>query len=56
MLKLDYRSADEMVIGSENGLNIREKFEQYKSTIANIISDLNKRKAWTVVTVVKFRL
>ena len=44
MLKLDYRSADEMVIGSENGLNIKEKFEQYKETIANIISDLNKRK------------
>lgn len=44
MLKLDYRGADEMVIGSENGLNIREKFEEYKSTIANIISDLNKRK------------
>ena len=44
MLRLDYRGADEMVIGSENGLNIKEKFEQYKETIANIISDLNKRK------------
>ena len=44
MIKLDCRSADEMIIGNENGLNLQEEFAKYKDTIANIISDLNKRK------------
>lgn len=44
MLKLNYKNADAMVIGEENGLNIEQEFCNYKDTIANIIADLNKRK------------
>ncbi len=44
MITLDYRYSDEMVIGSENGLNLQEEFTKYKDTIAHIIADLNKRK------------
>ncbi len=44
MIKLNYKNTDEMVIGKENGLNIQEEFENYRDTIAHIISDLNKRK------------
>lgn len=44
MIKLDYRSSDEKIIGQENGLNLDEEFNQYKETIAHIIADLNKRK------------
>lgn len=44
MLKLNYRNADAVVIGEENGLNLEQEFCNYKETIANIISDLNKRK------------
>jgi len=44
MLKLNYKSADASVIGEEHGLHIQEEFDNYKEQIANIISDLNKRK------------
>ena len=44
MLKLNYKNADAIVVGEENGLNIEQEFYNYKETIANIISDLNKRK------------
>lgn len=44
MIKLDYQNADEMVIGSDNGLNIQQEFDNYKETIVQIIADLNKRK------------
>lgn len=44
MLRLDYRNADELVIGQENGLNIENAFAEYKDKIASIIADLNKRK------------
>ena len=44
MLKLNYNNADAIVVGEENGLNIEQEFCNYKETIANIISDLNKRK------------
>ncbi len=44
MLKLNYKNADAVVVGEENGLNIEQEFCNYKETIANIISDLNKRK------------
>ena len=44
MIKLDYKRADASIIGAEHGLNIAEEFENYKEQIANIISDLNKRK------------
>ncbi len=44
MLKLDYRNTDAMIIGKENGLDVEQEFETYKGKIAQIISDLNKRK------------
>ena len=44
MITLDYRYSDEMVIGHENGLNLKEEFSKYKDTITHIIADLNKRK------------
>lgn len=44
MIALDYRNIDESVIGSENGLNIREEFTNYKDRITSIIANLNKRK------------
>ncbi len=44
MLKLNYKSADASVIGEGHGLHIQQEFDNYKSQIANIISDLNKRK------------
>ena len=44
MIKLNYKNTDEMVIGKENGLNIQQEFANYKDTIAQIITDLNKRK------------
>ena len=44
MIELNYRNVDETIIGSENGLNIREEFDKYKDTITHIIADLNKRK------------
>ena len=44
MIKLNYRNADAMVIGSENGLNLSEEFNSYRDTIAKIIANLNQRK------------
>ena len=44
MIKLDFRKADSTVIGEQNGLNIKQEFENYKERIAEIIADLNKRK------------
>ena len=44
MIKLCYHNVDESVIGIENGLNLKQEFENYKDKIAEIISDLNKRK------------
>lgn len=44
MLKLNYKNADSMIIGSENGLNIQEEFSNYKETITQIITSLNQRK------------
>ncbi len=44
MLELDYRNADAEVVGAENGLNIKEKFNEYKPAIVKIIADLNSRK------------
>ena len=44
MLELNYRNADAVVIGEENGLNIEEEFNNYKDAITHIIADLNKRK------------
>ena len=44
MLKLDYRNVKSAIIGKESGLEIEQEFETYKGRIAQIISDLNKRK------------
>lgn len=44
MIKLCCDYVDERVIGHENGLNLKQEFDDYKDTIANIITDLNKRK------------
>ena len=44
MIRLSYRNTDEAIIGTENGLNIQQEFANYKEQIANIITDLNKRK------------
>lgn len=44
MIKLSCNYVDEAVIGCENGLNLKQEFDNYKDTIANIITDLNKRK------------
>ncbi len=44
MLELNYRNADAVVIGEENGLHLEEEFNNYKDTITHIIADLNKRK------------
>ena len=44
MLKLNCRNVDAAVIGEENGLNLYEKFENYKQQISDIIKNLNQRK------------
>jgi len=44
MLKFDYRNVKSAIVGKENGLEIETEFENYKETIAKIISDLNKKK------------
>lgn len=44
MITLNYKNADAMVIGSENGLNIEQEFSNYRDSIANIITSLNQRK------------
>lgn len=44
ILKLDYRNVKSAIVGSDNGLEIEQEFENYKGRIAEIITDLNKRK------------
>ena len=44
MLKFSCKNVDAMVIGDANGLNVQQEFENYKEKIAEIITDLNKRK------------
>ena len=44
MIELNYRNVDEAVIGAQNGLNIKQEFDNYREQIAYIIADLNKRK------------
>lgn len=44
MIKLNCKNADVRVVGEENGLDLELEFNNYKDKIANIISDLNKRK------------
>ena len=54
MIKLCCNNVDETVIGVENGLNLKQEFENYKDRIANIISDLNMRPSWTRFAVDEF--
>ncbi len=44
MLELDIRGVSGSIIGEENGLNIQEEFEKYRTKIAEIITDLYKKK------------
>ena len=44
MLKFNYKNADSMIIGSDNGLNISEEFASYKETITKIIASLIREK------------
>lgn len=44
MISLSYRNTDENIIGAENGLNVQQEFANYREQIANIITNLNKRK------------
>ena len=44
MLELDIRGVSGNIIGAENGLNIQEEFEKYRTKIAEIITDLYKKK------------
>ena len=44
MISLDYKNVDSSVIGNENGLELELEFNKYQDSIAEIISDLNKRK------------
>ncbi|MDD3437760.1 MAG: glucose-6-phosphate isomerase [Candidatus Gastranaerophilales bacterium] len=44
MIKLDYRNVKSAIVGNENGLEIEQEFENHREKIAQVISDLNKRK------------
>ena len=44
MIKLDCRNTDSMLVGSENGLNLQDEFENYRERIKEIITSLNQRK------------
>ena len=44
MLKLNYKNADAMVVGEDNGLHLQSEFAAYQEKIKDIIVDLNKRK------------
>ena len=44
MIKLNYRNVDKDVIGKEHGLEVEKEFSKHKDRIAQIITDLNKRK------------
>ncbi len=44
MLEFNWKNADEAVIGKEHGINVKNEFENYKSKVANIISDIYSNK------------
>ena len=44
MIELDIRGISNTVIGSENGLDIKSEFENYRTKIAEIITSLYNRK------------
>ncbi|MBQ3566036.1 MAG: hypothetical protein IJA12_02540 [Oscillospiraceae bacterium] len=37
MIKFNYKFADRMIVGSDNGLDIEKEFKSYKNKIADII-------------------
>ena len=44
MITLNYKTADSALIGEDHGLNIQGEFDEYRQKIADIVSDLYKRK------------
>ena len=44
MLNLNYKYAETAVIGDDNGLNIREEFNNFREVISNIVSNLYAQK------------
>lgn len=44
MIKLDYRNADMLAIGSVNGLNLSQEFANYGDKINQIITNLNQNR------------
>ena len=44
MIELDFRNVTQEIIGEENGLNLKEEFNNYKDEIRKIIANLNSNK------------
>ncbi len=44
MIKLNYHYVDKDIIGKDHGLEVEKEFSKHKDQIAQIITDLNKRK------------
>lgn len=44
MIKYDYRNLSSNIVGTDNGLDIDNVFQEYRERIQNIILDLNQRK------------
>ncbi len=44
MIKLNYHYVDKDIIGKDHGLEVEKEFAKHKDKIAQIITDLNKRK------------
>ena len=44
MIEFDYSNADIKNVGSEHGLDIKQKFDEYRDKIVKILVDLNSRK------------
>jgi len=44
MIKFNYKFADRIIVGNDNGLDIQKEFDSYRETITSIITNLNKRK------------
>lgn len=44
MIRLNCQNVDATIIGQENGLELEKEFDNYKDTIAGIITGLNQRK------------
>ncbi len=44
MISFEWKNVDISVIGNEHGIEVKKEFEQYKTKISNIITDLYKNK------------